>query len=248
MNSAANCSICHNEPSKEHQMIALPCGCQPCSVCMVQWIITKLKEFRAGIQCPIYCPVYDCYKSFKIEDIFNFIPPNERSEMEDILLKTYLAKAPDVQMCPKLGCSYAVVVNRASLCSRELTCEVCGTKWNNEQRRSGILRRLLRKIINFKNEVFFYFWRISKNTNKCPRCKVLIFREHEYCADVTCTQCGCNFCWYCFSEPDCEHRPTEHWQVNPKCLFFALACFVLLAAGGGYLAYWGIKAAIAWLL
>jgi len=133
------------------------------------------------------------------------MPESEKARINEALLKVYLNKEPNVQRCPKQGCDYALLVDKPAWCWRGLQCELCRTKWgnNNENlaynKKAGFLKKLLGKLRNTKNEILTSLWKFFR-TKKCPGRKVLISREPIGCEMMTCTQCQFQFCWYCFKD------------------------------------------------
>ena len=203
------CLICH---TNSNITLTLPCRCnQTCIDCLGQWVFSRISPTQCnGLDQKIPCPVSVCQKEFTILQIYPEMPESEKARINEALLKAYLNREPNVLKCPKQGCEYAVLVDIPS-CSKDLECGLCHTKWGDKgegftsEEETGFFKKLLRKLRNTKNEVFTFFWKTFK-AKKCPGCKVLISRVPEGCKMMTCTQCKCQFCWFCLKDgQSCDH-------------------------------------------
>jgi hypothetical protein len=132
----------------------------------------------------------------------------------EVLLKMYLSKCPDVLQCPVSSCpNYGFVQCSSSDSKNCIECTVCGHSWeecsgNLAYNMVYNLKTMSFSLSNIKSTIKKYI--ITKYCNNCHS----PIEKAEGCKHMECNRCEYSFCWRC----------TENWKVHKE-----LACMGLLS-------------------
>lgn len=162
----------------------------------------------------------------------------------DILVEC-LIRTEDVHYCPRISCNAPTILyDRADMLSLQccacpyMYCTRCRQPAHNGFCRLG--RQDLKKILvayecDDKETIAEYekkfglaeFRRLldeaksdallRKTAKPCPRCRTQI-QKSQGCNKMTCSNCGCNFCWLCGKDLAREKDPYHHFnpEKNPS--------------------------------
>uniref|UniRef100_A0A8C4X1J4 RBR-type E3 ubiquitin transferase n=1 Tax=Eptatretus burgeri TaxID=7764 RepID=A0A8C4X1J4_EPTBU len=184
------------------------CQHRSCLDCLKQYLRIEISESRVNICCP------ECSERLHPHDIKSILQdPALMEKYEEFMLRRFLVADPDCRWCPAPDCGFAVIASGCASCPK-LTCgrEGCSTEfcyhckqvWHPNQtcdtarqQRSQTLRlRSIQSSISYNQENGH-----ADDIKPCPRCVAYIMKMNDgSCNHMTCSVCGCEFCWLCMNE------------------------------------------------
>ena len=98
--------------------------CLSCSVCITNWVITKIQEMKVvNMNDKIPCHMQGCSNKARIKDIYLKLTFECREKINEALFQVYLIKQSDIRKCCNAKCSYAGILSSPN-CKESLQCEV----------------------------------------------------------------------------------------------------------------------------
>jgi len=156
-----------------------------CSVCAVDYVISKVEEGKT-----ITCPFQNCPAVLKVEEIRELVG----TEITKLWEKKRLERNPMYHHCPKINCSgylLGVAQMRKAICPvcRLGLCSHCGKKWHSRRTCNEVARTEMQDSIAVK---------------ACPRCARFI-EKNQGCDHMTCQMCMHEWCWQCLQPYTATH-------------------------------------------
>ncbi|KAM6280837.1 E3 ubiquitin-protein ligase RNF19B-like isoform 2-T3 [Porphyrio hochstetteri] len=180
------------------------CGHRSCRACLEQYLRIAVTESRVQVACP-HCPA-----ALQPADVQRLLEPALRHKYEEFLLRRLLAADPGTRWCPAPDCSYAVIAYGCAECPR-LTCgrEGCGTEfcyhcrqpWHPDSPCVPALPAPSPSDPAAPAHPEDSAHAEAEDIKVCPRCSAFIMKINDgSCNRMSCTVCGCLFCWLCLRE------------------------------------------------
>ncbi|XP_025050095.1 E3 ubiquitin-protein ligase RNF19B-like isoform X1 [Alligator sinensis] len=178
------------------------CTHRSCRTCLETYLRIEVGERRVPVACP-HCPA-----ALLPTEVCQLLPePALRNKYEEHLLRRLLAADPGTRWCPAPDCSYAVIAYGCDDCPR-LTCgrEGCGTEfcyhcrqpWHPGAACAPVPGTTDPGTLLIHPEEAAHDAGVIK---VCPRCGAFIMKINDgSCNRMSCTMCGCLFCWLCLRE------------------------------------------------
>jgi hypothetical protein len=211
----------------------LPCNCQICLECSLDWIKTQNLESLYLDEQFLNCANFECRRKIDKEWLYRNWPANNLNELNEIFLKKHL-NSNSIKKCPKSGCNYSGFIESnesQAKCSDPYICDLCKTSWRdadvdadystnlkikNSQKESEyniyfLLQNLIFLLIIFKKKLLQEITeiRISVFYKSCVHCKRVI-NKFTGCDHVSCV-CKQEFCY------NCSKDYTEHLNNLNSC-------------------------------
>lgn len=186
--SAGECSICGDESDA---LLPLSCcGHSFCKECLHDWFRALNSQHK-----PIVCPQAGCGCRCSIYDVKAVMSDAEVSEIERVVLVSYLAALEDFVWCPTPGCGSGMLVDlsNGAGCSN-VTCPKCKVTFCTKCYASHGEKSCRAKY----DEASSNEW-LKANTKECPKCKARIVKNGG-CSHMRCVQCNYEFCWICMNK------------------------------------------------
>lgn len=223
------CNISHND-----QNFSIPCSCNICKSCFLEWIYTENKENEYIPNSKFSCPNYLCKKKFSYESIINLLNREEKEKINDILLRKFMNNNPETRKCPKKNCSYGgwIDISENSKCTEKLKCLCCDSEWIEESILKYNFNDYFFFFLNFKNlkNIFLnYFSQINiRFTSKpCFKCGIPIYK-YDGCSHMKCPKCEQKFCYICNKEHITNEDENICYMKNILNNFFLFLVFFLI--------------------
>ncbi|XP_054035816.1 E3 ubiquitin-protein ligase RNF19B isoform X2 [Dryobates pubescens] len=206
------CPICLLPQPPEAFPTLASCHHRSCRACLEQYLRIAISESRVPVACP-HCPAL-----LQPADVHCLLAePSLRDKYEEFLLRRLLVADPGTRWCPAPDCSYAVIAYGCAECPR-LTCgrEGCGTEFCYHCRQpwhpdgpcapvppapslSSPAAQLTHPEDSAHSETMVQAE--AEAIKVCPRCSAFIMKINDgSCNRMSCTVCGCLFCWLCLQE------------------------------------------------
>ena len=197
VNMNDKCLICDEELTQKEKIDNLiHCLHMFCNDCYYMYIKEKINSYTIeGIKCP----AKDCH--VKLYD--EFIERKLYSDIE--LLNKYISQKrkkqlminPNIQLCPHSGCdSYAKKDKNTKFVqcikNKHKFCFNCLKEWHENEKCDNSIDKSFEK------------WKDSNKVKRCPKCGFFI-EKNEGCNHIRCSNCKCEFCWFCSKECTYEH-------------------------------------------
>ncbi|NXH14338.1 RN19A ligase, partial [Bucco capensis] len=199
------CPLCLLAQPPEAFPSLASCEHRSCRGCLEQYLRLAVSESRVPLACP-HCPAV-----LQPTDLQQLLEPALWDKYEEFLLRRLLLADPGTRWCPAPGCSYAVIAYGCAECPR-LTCarEGCGTDfcyhcrqpWHPEGPCAPLppapsLATPMARLAQQEHPAHAE----SEDIKVCPRCSAFIMKINDgSCNRMSCTVCGCLFCWLCLQE------------------------------------------------
>ncbi|XP_044276989.1 E3 ubiquitin-protein ligase RNF19B-like [Varanus komodoensis] len=200
------------------------CAHRACRACLQRYLRLEISERRVPVACP-HCPA-----TLQPADVHQLLLPDAalRDKYEEFLLWRLLAADPGTRWCPAPDCSYAVIAYGCAECPRLIcgrqdcgtefcyhcrgpwhpgsSCEQAACQWGPQQAPAGATALPVQLIHEEEQEAAGAGATVpaaqdAEAIKACPRCGALIAKiEDGSCNRMSCTVCGCLFCWLCMRE------------------------------------------------
>lgn len=192
------CRICY-EPAEPTQDLHACDDCSEifCSSCLRMYIQQKVESGQVS-PTKLVCPTSACARSVSKELVKQLLAPDAFAKYATFLKN----QAHGIRFCPRAGCC-AVIQEPLFSTHRRVQCFVCEQEscmhCGDVFHTVPICRRVKDKHMRK--------WQKKHHVRLCPNCHATIEKTGG-CRHMTCTQCDCQFCWYC-REPWQAHRYTK---------------------------------------
>uniref|UniRef100_A0A3Q3IVT1 RBR-type E3 ubiquitin transferase n=1 Tax=Monopterus albus TaxID=43700 RepID=A0A3Q3IVT1_MONAL len=204
------CPLCLMRHARERFPDIMTCHHRSCADCLRQYLRIEISESRVNISCP------ECSERFNPHDIQMILGDRALMEKyEEFMLRRWLVAEPDCRWCPAPDCGYAVIAFGCASCPK-ITCgrEGCGTEfcyhckqlWHPNQTCDTARQERAQnlRLRSFRSSSLSYSQEsgaAGDDIKPCPRCAAYIIKMNDgSCNHMTCTVCGCEFCWLCMKE------------------------------------------------
>jgi hypothetical protein len=208
--------LCFGCDSETDNFYMYDCGNGLCRECNREHIKAQLEKYKTkvfsqGIKfiCPGSCK---CLVEDN-EKVVSCMTPAILVFYQEILLKMYINRTPDIITCPRSSCSFAGIIKQG--CAEKYECNLCNYQWEEDNNCQSLKIYKLFKtlpeslsIINIKSYIKKFL--ITKYCNFCNS----PIEKNEGCKHIECNRCEYSFCWKC----------TENWKVHQE-----IACMGLFS-------------------
>jgi len=226
------CQVCFEKVTKQ---VSLKCGCKVCKDCLFNWAKSYMEDNAFVDEIKLPCPFEACKKPMSSEAFLRKLSKKQASTLNEYLLRHYLSRQKDIDICPKPQCNFAGIKGYLPSSCYTYTCSVCGTTWKDKSQvgMGNYIKKYTDELVTAKNELLSNIYKRFKG-NLCPNCTVYITKDGG-CCHVVCKKCKHEFCWACFG-PYVHHR---HSQITPcglRLLYFVfllkIMCMLILVKLG----------------
>jgi hypothetical protein len=208
--------LCFGCDSETDNFYMYDCGNGLCQECNREHIKAQLEKYKTkvfsqGIKfiCPGSCK---CLVEDN-EKVVSSMSPTILDFYQEILLKMYINRTPDIITCPRSSCSFAGIIKPG--CAEKYECNLCKYQWEEDNNCQSLNFYKMFKtlpetlsIINLKSYIKKFL--ITKYCNFCNS----PIEKNEGCKHIECNRCEYSFCWKC----------TENWKVHQE-----IACMGLFS-------------------
>ena len=218
--STTTCPICYEETNSIYK---LPCSYTSCTSCFYSWCESYLLSNPLLLTREIPCPDHSCGTPIQFDQLPGIMNTGDYGELDQLLLDSYLRRAPDVVTCPTEKCRYSGVVQRI-VCGEKLVCENCQCVWRDQRQLSTG-----RQIIQFPFTYFGLLRRhmLGRKSKSCPKCNTIIYKVSG-CSYMICSACKIHFCWNCLQiTSGHSHKPGSWCNTNYLFKILLYACILL---------------------
>lgn len=190
------CAICCDEKGPQQIYTYYQCSHRYCVDCLKEYYATHIKEGNVKLRCPYpNCPT-------------TVLPVQVEAVVDVPLLQKYKQFAwfdevkhnPNTRWCTKPGCETVLVRQSDSeqkvVCSgcETVTCFLCGDEWHEsiscQENKDHKVK------LGLADTTVEDYAKKNVEVRICPRCAVPI-EKNKGCNTMTCSFCGCAFCWLC---------------------------------------------------
>jgi len=193
------CAICCDEKPPSEIYTYFQCGHRYCTQCLREYYATHIKEGDVKLRCPYpNCPtaVLPMQITAVVTDAALLQKYNQFAWFDQV------KSNPNTRWCTKPGCETVLTrqddaVDQKVVCSgcETVTCFLCGDEWHEGFSCQGNRDRKVRLGLA-DTSVEDYAKKNVDDVRICPRCAVPI-EKNKGCNTMTCSFCGCAFCWLC---------------------------------------------------
>jgi len=199
------CGICFMELSQEKIFLA-PCGHNYCKECLRHHYRTKIND---GDVLRLPCLWLDknnfpCEREVEEEEILSFCDDEMKAKYKKFKEARLIQLNDKARCCPRAGCEGWAIGSRVR---PKLTCPDCGYVfcWKCTNDWHGYFTKCQQR-----HEGAFLAFTLGKDIQKCPRCKVRIWKSSG-CNHMTCNYCSYEFCWLCRGKYSSSHY--DEWNL-----------------------------------
>jgi len=196
------CPICYEE-MEEGDKITLPCGCEFCMECWVDFCENAIDQ-EGPSSVMLTCPDATC-KEVMTEVEMEKAGPEPFKKFQTFQLRNFVESNTLTRWCPGAGCERIACAPTASAMEQEgnvATCDGCCTSFclicGEEPHAPTTCKDLGRWNEKCRNESETANW-ILANTKSCPKCASRI-EKNQGCNHITCQRCKHEFCWICLGD------------------------------------------------
>ncbi|XP_056270263.1 E3 ubiquitin-protein ligase RNF19B [Pseudoliparis swirei] len=201
------CPLCLVRQPAERLPELLGCGHRSCLCCLRLYLRIEITESRVQLSCP------ECAERLSPRQVADILDDAALlDKYEEFLLRRCLASDPDCRWCPAPDCGFAVIASGCASCPR-LVCrrEGCGAEfcyhckqaWHPNQTCDSARQQRAQSLHTHSNHSPSYTQEQgpADDIKPCPRCGAFIIKMNDgSCNHMTCSVCGCEFCWLCMKE------------------------------------------------
>ncbi|XP_062981133.1 E3 ubiquitin-protein ligase RNF19B-like [Elgaria multicarinata webbii] len=200
------------------------CAHRACRSCLQRYLRLEIRERRVPVACP-HCPA-----PLQPADVHQLLLPEAalRDKYEEYLLRRLLAADPATRWCPAPDCSYAVLAYGCAECPRlvcgrqdcgaafcyhcrqlwhpDSSCQQAWCEWQQQAppAATALSTQLAPGDEEEEEETVAAMTATAQDLEAiklCPRCGAFIMKMDDgSCNRMSCTVCGCLFCWLCMRE------------------------------------------------
>lgn len=225
----AKCLVCECDYNQEE--FVLPCGCQICKECFLEWVYAENKENEFIYEAKFSCSNHKCKKKIEYDKIIDFFSKEEKEKINDILFKKYMNNNPDTRKCPKKECPFGgwMIFDDKNICKEKLVCELCNTEWIDETMKIYNYGEYINNM--FSNTKKFILEDLSRIhvrffSKPCPRCAIQIYK-YQGCDHMNCPKCELSYCYNC-NRVHVNPEDTEICQYKYGVFAFSLTIMIFL--------------------
>ena len=215
-----DCGVCFSSKLGGKCTSFYPCSHVFCKDCMADYFKIKICD---GSVKALICPFDGCDSQAIPSQVRGLVDESVYQKYEKFLFQSSLDCMNDIIYCPRTICQSPVLIENGSTlgmcpkCSFAF-CTLCNRSYHGVQpcpiddsqlkklrvqylnagpeERLQLEKRYGRRNLKYAAEDMISEEWISKNSKKCPHCKVVI-QKSDGCNKMTCFRCNGNFCWLC---------------------------------------------------
>ncbi|KAL4494490.1 hypothetical protein ABPG72_019900 [Tetrahymena utriculariae] len=183
------CLICYQTADKQNKFCLI---CNICYTCLDSWFEQQIKmqienQSDNRVEPNISCP--RCKLSFSQEKILQNQEKFQKTMIQ--ISELFIKKSNLFIKCASNKCKNVGWVNNKN-CQEEFNCPSCDIKWISDKGQS-VLQKITSLFSSKELKSKLYKTIFAKT---CPHCNIYIMKNGG-CNNMTCTNCGKGFCWYC---------------------------------------------------
>ncbi|EKE39359.1 hypothetical protein ENUP19_0364G0008 [Entamoeba nuttalli] len=206
------CEVCYEDKLPE-EMIINRCGHSFCKECIIEYILTGMKENGKGIG-NLKCLSSGCKCCITIDIVRVLVDDYTFYKYCELLISSFIERDKEIickycsnEKCGKLlhykGEYFGGAVTAICSCQNNM-CLLCGSI--NHRPASCTMWKKWQELI--QKDGLNLKW-IRKNSRPCPACKTFI-EKNGGCQWMSCYKCHCFFCWVCMQiTNDHQHKPGQ---------------------------------------